>query len=46
VDEGFAVTVQTVGTPTVPNPGLISHGFTAAHLAAAHPTAIRLGGLQ
>ena len=46
VDDGFAVTVQTVGTPTVPNPGLISHQFSAAQLAAAHPTAIRLGGLQ
>jgi hypothetical protein len=46
VGDGFAVTVQTIGTPTVPNPGLISHQFSAAQLAAAHPTAIRLGGLQ
>jgi hypothetical protein len=46
VGDGFAVTIQTIGTPTVPNPGLISHEFTAAQLAAAHPTAIRLGGLQ
>jgi hypothetical protein len=46
VDDGFAVTVQTIGTPTAPDPGLISRGFTAAQLAAAHPTAIRLGGLQ
>ena len=46
VEGGFAVTVQTVGTPSMPDPGLISHEFSAAQLAAAHPTAIRLGGLQ
>jgi len=46
VGDGFAVTFETVGTPTKPNPGLISHGFTAEELAAASPAALRRGGTR
>ena len=46
VGGGFAVTVETIGTPTKPNPGLISYGFTAEELAAASPAALRRGGTR
>jgi hypothetical protein len=46
VGDGFAVTVETIGTPTKPNPGLISYGYTAAELAATSPVALQRGGTR
>jgi hypothetical protein len=46
IDDGFVVTVETVGTPTKPNPGIISYEFTADELAAASPAAPQRGGTR
>jgi hypothetical protein len=46
VGDGFAVTVETIGTPTKPNPGLISYGYTEAELAATSPVALQRGGTR